>query len=88
MKIFSTFIVISAMVIMTVTYATAAPLIDAISNGDIETVQTLVKKGVNVNAKDDTGSTALHEACYRGYVDIVRLLIDRGRIYRSRIISG
>ncbi len=30
------------------------------------------------NAKDTDGWTALHNACSRGYLDLVRLLIDRG----------
>lgn len=44
------------------------------------TAQTarLLKAGAPVDAKGDGGITALHYACWRGHVDMIRLLLDRG----------
>lgn len=33
--------------------------------------------GVDVEAKDQAGATALHWACYQGSIDIVRFLVVR-----------
>ncbi len=48
------------------------------ANGDIGIVKALIKMGVNVNVRDEHGSTALIEASLRGYIDIVKLLIKAG----------
>ena len=39
--------------------------------GDIETMQQLLKNGTNVDAKDESGMTALHIACYKGRFEAV-----------------
>ena len=41
-------------------------------------MQLLLLIGVNVNAKDSTGSTALMGAAWRGQTDAVRILLDKG----------
>jgi ankyrin repeat protein len=47
-------------------------------SGDIAAVKALLDKGVNVNAKDTEGRTALTEAAYWGHTDIAALLIESG----------
>lgn len=44
----------------------------------VDTVRRLIEGGVDVNVKNTRGETALQIACERGFVDIVRLLIDHG----------
>jgi len=39
-------------------------------------VQLLVRKGAQVNAKDDNGQTPLHLACARGNTRVVRQLLE------------
>jgi len=41
-------------------------------------VKLLLDKGLDVNALDDQGATALHGAASRGANDIIRLLVDKG----------
>jgi ankyrin repeat protein len=58
------------------------PLIKASKEGDIASVQKLVARGVDVNAKadiiSDWGKTALMEASLIGHVDIVAALLKAG----------
>lgn len=58
------------------------PLVKSSKEGDIASVQKLVARGVDVNAKadiiSDWGKTALMEASLRGYVDIVAALLKAG----------
>jgi len=54
-----------------------APL-EAESEGDIATVQTLLEAGVDVKAKNKDGQTALSIAANRGHTNIVRLLKKAG----------
>ena len=53
-------------------------LLAAARKGDLAAVKAQLDKGVNVNAKNRYGATALAYACDRGNVDIVKLLIERG----------
>jgi ankyrin repeat protein len=41
-------------------------------------VRVLLAIGVPVDTPGDYGGTALHWACWKGYADLVKLLIDRG----------
>lgn len=41
-------------------------------------MKVLLDKGARVNSKSPYGSTPLFFACDRGYVEIAKLLIDRG----------
>ena len=45
---------------------------------DVNTVKSLLDRGVNPNAKDASGSTLIHYAVTNNHVEIARLLIDRG----------
>lgn len=54
-------------------------LIDAVSKGDRERLENLLKNGVNPNGKPDLwGKTALIHAVERSDVEMVRLLLDAG----------
>jgi ankyrin repeat protein len=50
----------------------------AARKGDIETVRSLLAKGVDVNTKSNYGATALSFACDRGYTELVKLLLEKG----------
>ena len=43
-------------------------IVEAINNGETQTVSKLLKKGVNVNTKDKHGTTFLMSACGRGFI--------------------
>ena len=49
-------------------------LIWASKNGKIELVQLLIENGIDVNAVDDNGFTALRHASMSGHLEIVKLL--------------
>jgi outer membrane protein assembly factor BamB len=50
-------------------------LIEAARKGDLKTVEALLAKGVDVNAKNAYGVTALYYAASKGHLDVVKLLI-------------
>jgi len=41
-------------------------------------VRLLLEKGANIEARDNTGRTALHWAAERGREEVVQLLLDKG----------
>ena len=47
-------------------------------SGNAAAVEALLKAGVPVGAKGDGGITALHYACWRGHVALVKLLLEHG----------
>ena len=49
---------------------------DAAMRGDLEAVRLLLAEGVDVNAVQGDGNTALHWAAYRRNAELVRLLVD------------
>ena len=52
---------------------------DAVKQGDIDTIKTMVKNGQNIEVKDEAsfGQTALGWAAFIGYEDIVDYLISK-----------
>jgi ankyrin repeat protein len=44
----------------------------------IETIDRLLASGIDINATDARGRTALHGAALQGYDDVVQALVDRG----------
>ncbi len=53
-------------------------LLQSAEKGHLEHVNTLLKKGADVNARDENGQTALMAAAGRGHLEMVKLLIDKG----------
>ena len=54
------------------------PLTEAVKQGDAAKVRTLIDQGVDVNAAEKDGTTALHWAAHFGDAASVALLIDAG----------
>ena len=54
------------------------PLITALALGHTQVVTWLIDQGANVEAVDGDGRKALWHASYRGNVDMVTLLMERG----------
>jgi len=50
----------------------------AAQNNWIETVQYLVSKGADVNARDRFNYTPLHDAAYGGHMDIIKCFLENG----------
>ncbi len=50
----------------------------AVRDHDIQKIRALVSEGDSINDKDWLGYAPLHWACYFGYVDIAKLLLDSG----------
>jgi uncharacterized protein len=46
--------------------------------GDVDTVLKMIERGVDVNAIDQDGRSALHLASFDGFDEVVDLLLDRG----------
>ena len=48
----------------------------ALGQGDLNAVRSLLEAGYDVDNRDDGDNTALHEAAWRGADDLARLLLD------------
>jgi ankyrin repeat protein len=51
---------------------------NACIDGDLEEVKRLLDDGVDVNSKNNVGSTPLYLACTFRHANVVKILIDRG----------
>lgn len=58
--------------------ADAKDLVRAAQAGDTQRVSRYLAEGLDVNARDVFGMTALHEAALAGQDDVVRLLLEKG----------
>ena len=61
-----------------------APYLDAVHRGDLEAVKQSLHQGVDVDARDSRGRTALLIATYRNHLEIADLLIDSGADVNAR----
>lgn len=48
------------------------------SLGEVTEVETALANGVNVNQTDDEGYSALQAAAENGYIEVVKLLVNKG----------
>ncbi|WP_430814278.1 ankyrin repeat domain-containing protein [Carboxylicivirga sp. RSCT41] len=55
-----------------------AAYFDAALNGGIEVVQNAIKDGVDIEARNENGYTALMLAAYNGHHHIIKLLLENG----------
>lgn len=56
------------------------PLIVASRQGDLKTVQTLLASGVDVNASNEKGTTALMAASKEGHADVIKALATHKKL--------
>lgn len=78
-------ITVGALAVLTAVVLSAAmmapdetPIADAVMRGDSAQVRTLIKQGLDVNAAQADGMTALHWAASRGDVSTTRMLLFAG----------
>lgn len=74
---------VALVVTLTVTASSEAAarrvaLIDAVKNGNVATVKTLLAQKIDVNASEPDGTTALHWAAHIGNTQMADLLIKAG----------
>ena len=53
-------------------------LMDAVNQNNADKVKGLIAQGVDINEKDSSGDAPLVIAAYKGYDEIVRLLLEAG----------
>ena len=63
----------------TCTLVLALPLQDAAKAGNVALVEQLLAQGVDVNARDESGNTALHVAVAEAQLDVVNVLVIQSR---------
>ena len=59
-------------------WRTLSPLYIAAQNGDLRSVEDLVRGGADVNCLDGVGRTPLVAACDANHVDVAKYLLDEG----------
>lgn len=62
-----------------------SPLSFASECGYINCIKVLIKHGADINLKDGTGFTALHNAVCENHIDCVRLLLESGADVNSQL---
>lgn len=66
----------------------AGLLHDAVDEGDIDRVESLITQGTDIDAPDDTGRTALHWAAGEGHTQIAARLITAGAEVNAKSKGG
>ncbi|MDA3870304.1 MAG: ankyrin repeat domain-containing protein [Gammaproteobacteria bacterium] len=56
----------------------------AASNGHVQTMETLLKEKINIDAKDKFGNTALIKSVENGRKDVVIMLLENGANHSIR----
>lgn len=56
----------------------SADLFSAAEKGDLQRVESLLRRGADPNEAGPGGQTSLHAAAYRGHRDVIRLLVESG----------
>ena len=64
------------------------PLHEAVKNNNVEDVESLIKKGTDVNIKAPGLFTPLHVAATYGFVDIAKRLLKSGANVNARDTGG
>lgn len=63
-------------------------LLEAAEEGDTSLVETLIRKGADINAKDWYGDTPLHIAAWKDHAETCILLIESGADMQAKNLSG
>lgn len=63
-------------------------MINAAFYGRKKSIEYLIKRKANINAKDKNGFTALHAAVQEGNLDIIKLLLENGADIHARDAYG
>ncbi|WP_426237921.1 ankyrin repeat domain-containing protein [Pararhizobium sp. DWP1-1-3] len=71
-----------------VSAATAGPLHEASSSGDVENVKQLLDQGIDVAEPDSAGDPPLILAALAGHTELVAVLLERGANIEVRNKSG
>eukprot|EP01064_Diplonema_japonicum_P005383 TRINITY_DN13616_c0_g2_i1.p1 TRINITY_DN13616_c0_g2~~TRINITY_DN13616_c0_g2_i1.p1 ORF type:complete len:341 (+),score=55.40 TRINITY_DN13616_c0_g2_i1:38-1024(+) len=66
----------------------ASTLHHAAMNGSVDNIRVLLGKGVCIDTMDLHGDTALHEACYMTFPEVVLLLLDSGASVTQKNKNG
>ena len=65
-------------------YKQEEELMTSVCDGDVEAVEELLERGVDVNLQDDELSCPIHVAAYLGRDTVIRVLLDHGAALEAR----
>ncbi|MBX9791034.1 MAG: ankyrin repeat domain-containing protein [Pirellulales bacterium] len=61
---------------------------DAIYDLILPAIKAFIDAGADINARNESGNSPLHEAAIRGATDVVKLLLDKGADETARNNDG